>query len=627
MKVKQRSDDFRVRELLGEDVLAPRGEFRVYRVIKSKLTSFEAARALAYEAGANAGDVSMCGLKDRQGVTLQHMALRHGPAVSVRSPELRIETAGFASDPLDSKASEGNAFEIVLRGLTQEDIETLRANAHALREKGGLINYFDDQRFGNLRHGQGWIALALMRGEHEDALRALLTARSPHDDTKSRAFKRALSSYWGDWTSCRDIAGKFGEHHSLFEHLKKSPDDFAGAFYHLASRLRLIHLYAYQSHLWNRAVADWVRARVEPAQRVVLECAEGPLVYPETEVDLGVDADTSFRLPGPKLADVSEREHFDLFADVLAHDRLVPAQFVIEGVSGFQLKGEDRALFVKPNHLRLRPMRPDALNPGALSIEVRFELPRGAYATLVVRRLLQTSSKRSKAVPPRALDPEREADRRAPARDGDEPRERKPRAPRVGAKSGAAGKFPRPDYGPPKRVRLPDREGEAPPGKRERNSSAGPRGAGGAGRGPNRGPSRGPRREFDGPPRGPRREFERSGPAQRRAAPERGGPGSRDERRSDDRPLRSRDAGAPPRRDSAGPRRDSAGPRRDSAGPRRDSAGPRRDSAGPRRDSSRPTERAPRERVERPKSDGAPRKLPLADWKPKRRTSSDGDRE
>lgn len=597
MKVKQRSDDFRVRELLADDVLAPRGEFRVYRVIKSKLTSFEAARALAYEAGANAGDVSMCGLKDRQGVTLQHMALRHGPAVSVRSPELRIETAGFASEALDSKASEGNAFEIVLRGLTQEDVDTLRVNAHALRQRGGLINYFDDQRFGNLRHGQGWIALALMRGEHEEALRALLTARSPHDDTKSRAFKRALSSYWGDWTSCRDIAGKFGEHHSLFEHLKHSPQDFAGAFYHLASRLRLIHLYAYQSHLWNRAVADWVRARVEPAQRVVLECAEGPLVYPETDVELAVDADAAFRLPGPRLADVTDREHFELFADVLAHDQLVPAQFVIEGVSGFQLKGEDRALFVTPRHLRLRPVRPDALNPGALSIEVRFELPRGAYATLVVRRLLQTSAKRSKAVPPRALSPESPAERRGPAREGDEPRVRKPR---VGARPGGPGKFPRPDYGPPKRVRLPDREGEGPPGKRERPTGAGPRGAG-----------RAPRREFDGPPRGPR-------------STDRRGPGARDERRFDERPPRTRDSRGP-RRD--GPRPPDRALRDDRPrAPRDDRARAPRDERprAPRDDRER-APRAPRDPMSRPPRNEPNRKLPLADWKPKRRTRPDGD--
>ena len=574
MKVKQRSDDFRVRELLREDVLAPRGEFRVYRVLKSKHTSFEAARVLAQEAGASAGDVSMCGLKDRQGVTLQHMALRHGPPVSIRSPDLRIETAGFTSEPLDSKASEGNAFEIVLRGLAQDDVDALRANAHSIRA-GGLINYFDDQRFGNLRHGQGWIALELMRGEHEAALRALLTSRSPHDDRKAMAFKRALSSYWGDWTACRDIAGKFGEHHSLFEHLKREPQDFAGAFFHLASRLRLIHLYAYQSHLWNRAVAEWVRARVEPAQRVVLKSAEGPLVYPEIGVDLKAPPEQAFRLPGPKLKDVEDREQFELLADALAHDGLVPAQFSIEGVSGFALKGEDRPLFVTPAHLRLRPARADVLNRGQFQVEVRFELPRGAYATLVVRRLLETSARRSNVAAPRVLSskpappPREDGDRF-----GEAPSDRV-RAPR----SGAPRSGPKRDWGPPKRVRLQDREGEGPPRKPARRAP--PRDGGGP---PPRGERRGPPRdERRGPPRedAPRGEqrFER-GPREQRGgfAPRRDGP-----------PARGRF--------------ERSGPPAERRAPRRDVERPRRDEGGP-----------PRER---------PKNLPLANWKPKRGPGAD----
>ena len=594
MKVKQRSDDFRVRELLREDLLAPRGEFRVYRVLKSKHTSFEAARVLAQEAGASAGDVSMCGLKDRQGVTLQHMAVRHGPPISIRSPDLRIETAGFTSEPLDSKSSEGNAFEIVLRGLAQDDVDALRANAHSMRA-GGLINYFDDQRFGNLRHGQGWIALDLMRGEHEGALRALLTSRSPHDDRKSMAFKRALTSYWGDWTSCRDIAGKFGEHHSLFEHLKREPQDFAGAFFHLASRLRLIHLYAYQSHLWNRAVAEWVRARVVPAQRVVLKSAEGPLVYPEVGVDLKAPPEQAFRLPGPKLKDVEDREQFELLADALAQDGLVPAQFSIEGVSGFALKGEDRPLFVTPAHLRLRPARADVLNRGQFQVEVRFELPRGAYATLVVRRLLETSARRSSVAAPRVLSskpapPPRDED----GRFGELPTDRV-RSSHSGAgerRTGAARGAPKRDWGPSKRVRLEDREGEGPARKPARRGP--PRDGGGP-------PPRGERR---GPPRDDRRGPPRDG----------GGPPPRDDRRG------------PPRDDRRGPPRDDRrGPPREDA-PRRD--GPpsrgRFDRSGP------PAERgAPRRGVERPRSDDSgpprerPKNLPLANWKPKRGPGAD----
>ncbi|MEO6708883.1 MAG: tRNA pseudouridine(13) synthase TruD, partial [Planctomycetota bacterium] len=294
MRIKQRIDDFRVRELLSPDFLQERGEYRVYRVTKRKLTSIEAARELAHAAGVPHAEVALAGLKDRQGVTTQHMSIRRGRDVNLRALDLTVESIGFAREGLESRHSLGNAFEVALRGLQQEDLDVLRDNVPALRECG-VINYFDEQRFGNLRHNQGWIAQQLMRGEHENALKRLLASLSDHDDGSSSAFKNALLAAWGDWSACRDIAGRFGQHHSVFEYLKQHDGDFAGAFYHVSSRLRLIHLYAFQSHIWNRAVTDCVASLVPREQRVVLEGVEGPLVYPSRPLPLAEGA--TFRLP------------------------------------------------------------------------------------------------------------------------------------------------------------------------------------------------------------------------------------------------------------------------------------------------------------------------------------------
>lgn len=397
MIIKQRSEDFRVRELLREGVLVERGDWRVYRVVKRKLTSIDAAARLAERAGVAAGEVSMAGLKDRQGVTVQHMAVPHGKEVTLREDDLRIETVGFARDELTPDASEGNAFEIVVRGLEHDELEILRANLGLVREQG-VINYFDDQRFGNVRHKQGWIALQLMRGEHEAALKRLLTGRSPHDDRQRAAFKQALIEQWGDWRECRDVAGRFGAHHSVFEHLKRNAGDFAGAFEYVATRLRLIHLYAFQSHLWNRVVSTWIAEKSDATTQVVSETVEGPLVFPGGPLP-GVGPDATFRLPGPRLADVEDPEQRALYADALALLRLVPADFEIQGVPGFQLKGEDRRLQIVPRHLRIRPSEPDPMNRGARLVKLRFDLPRGAYATLVLKRLLAQTvgAKRTRA--------------------------------------------------------------------------------------------------------------------------------------------------------------------------------------------------------------------------------------
>lgn len=544
MKLKSRAADFRVRELLTPDVLTKKGEHRVYRVLKRKLTSLEAAEVLAQEAGRGAGEISMCGLKDRQGVTTQYMSIRHGPEVSVSGSDVKIETVGFATEPLESRHSEGNAFELNVRGLRQDDIAALRTNLPRVR-KQGVVNYFDEQRFGNLRHGQGWIALDLMRGDAGRALKMLVAARSLHDDPRSKTLKAALRENWGDWGACRDIAGKLGAHHSVFEHLRKHPEDPAGAFFHVGGRIRLIHLYAYQSHVWNRAVADFVREHVPLERRIVVDSEEGPLVYPDERELLPVPADATFRLPGPGLEDVIDPVQRGLLADVLAADRISPAQFRIEGVSGMALKGEDRPLFVVPQHLRVRPPKPDPNERGALMVGVRFELPRGAYATLVTRRLFEAPGR----APLEFTDgggelPRERGERRSfRAPEGDE----RPRRPRQDDRGGYARDDrrgpPRDDRrGPPRDDRRgpPRFDSERPPRAPRFERDGGP---GRFERGPARGFDRGPARGFD---RGPRDDRPPQ-PWRERSGPPRDDRPGRFERAPDRPPRRPRADGPPPR--------------------------------------------------------------------------------
>ena len=396
MKLKTRPNDFRVTELLAEGVLLARGGHRVYRVKKRKLSTEEARRELAEQAGVESSRVSLGGLKDRQGVTTQYMSIPRGRPVKCESPELVIEGAGFSEQPIDSALSRGNAFEIVARDVSTSELAGLRDNLEAVRTHG-LPNYFGDQRFGNLRHRQGWIVLDLIRFGPETALKRLLTVISPYDDPKRSRFKSALYRHWGDWRACREVAGKFGAHHSLFEHLKRHPRAFAEAFRHLSTSSRLIHLYAFQSHLWNRAVSRWIEESMPRNQRFGVRGIEGVLGFPRGEVPAPPEWQECFPLPGARLEGVERADHRRLYEGVLARMGGSVAGLVVENVPGFALKAEDRPLVLRPRELRVRPAEPDPEHHGRKLVRFSFELPRGAYATLLMQRLIGSSKPRPQA--------------------------------------------------------------------------------------------------------------------------------------------------------------------------------------------------------------------------------------
>ena len=401
MKLKQKPQDFLVRELLDEGYLKQRGRYRIYRVTKKKLTSMEAAARLADMAGVPAGEVGMAGLKDRQGVTTQYMSVQGGRPVFFKAADLRIEPAGFATEELTSAKSLGNAFEITIRGLRDGERAELERGLEDVRLHG-MPNYFGEQRFGNQRHGQGWIARDLARKRHEDALKALVCGRSEHDDARNSRFKSQIEQRWGDWRACREVAGRFGQYISVFQHLMKDAEDFQGAFRFVASKVRLIHLYAWQSHLWNRALAAYFEETTRPTDSIVVPSLEGPLVFARGAMAIDPAMKGVFRLPGTGLDDVDHPHQRDLLALALRKEGLQPGEFRIEGVSGFQLKGEDRAILIHPREMRVK----EGENG---KVVVRFELPRGAYATLVMARLLPPGPGDPRSSGPRLRD-----DRRGP---------------------------------------------------------------------------------------------------------------------------------------------------------------------------------------------------------------------
>jgi hypothetical protein len=114
--------------------------------------------------------------------------------------------------------------------------------------------------------------------------------------------------------------------------------------------------------------------------------ARGPLAIPEAWRG-------TFRLPGEGLADVEHADQRAWLAQALAAHDLAPEQFRIQGVPGFALKGEDRPLVVRPRGLEL-----DAERRADGILRLRFDLPRGAYATLVLARLAPS---RAAIEPPR----------------------------------------------------------------------------------------------------------------------------------------------------------------------------------------------------------------------------------
>jgi tRNA pseudouridine13 synthase len=386
LKLKERPSDFRVLEVLRKGLPSGHGRFKIYRVTKTKFTTLEAADLLAAAADVEKSGVAYAGLKDRQGVTMQYFSVEGGGKIKINEPGFQVEYVGDSDAPVDSTWLEANAFDITARELNREDIRCFKSWKYVVKSQG-VPNYFDDQRFGSLRHGQGFIVREMMDGNIESALKRLLLYPSPFDPPRDAAFKGRLRRAWGDFELCVKLC-RGGKHLSVFEHLAGNPKDFAGAFRFVSRQIRLIHLYSYQSYLWNLSAAAYLRRKLGNDMLISLPTDAGPVVAWK-ELPAHVFAALSLKTlpllaPDVKITDPEVRGAVD---EVLQKQGITLERLRVPGVEGFAFKAEERALVVIPRHLRVMAPDDDEENPGFYKIRMRFELPRGSYATLMMKRL------------------------------------------------------------------------------------------------------------------------------------------------------------------------------------------------------------------------------------------------
>ncbi|MCW8133200.1 MAG: tRNA pseudouridine(13) synthase TruD [Planctomycetota bacterium] len=412
MAIKKAPSDFQVDEVLAEAVrerLAPEGPFALYRLAKEGLATPEAAGLAARTLGAGGGAIAYAGLKDKHARTTQHVTLKlaglkQPPPERAQGPHWSMERLGFLAEPLTAEAIAANRFRIVLRNLTRETCGDMdqaaelfghgEAGAWSLR----VVNYFGDQRFGSARHGQGFLAKHLIKGDFERALKLAIATESRKDRREDKDAKRLLASRWGQWD---EIAKKLPRRNSperrAVERLVHSSRDFRAAFAALPYFQQQLCVYAYQSHLWNAVARQLVAGRCADAGPVLeAEDPFGAMLFPALAAIPEDLAGLDLPLLGYKTEPAGAWK--DAAEEVLAAEGITTAELRIPGLRRPFFGEAPRALFVEAAGFVMDPPAPDetaepqkerSRKAARFKRVVSFELPRGAYATVVLRALGQ----------------------------------------------------------------------------------------------------------------------------------------------------------------------------------------------------------------------------------------------
>ncbi|HQR09337.1 MAG TPA: tRNA pseudouridine(13) synthase TruD [Gemmatales bacterium] len=389
MKLKSRPDDFQVEEVTSV-VAGTTGPYAFYRLSKKSVGTPEAIQRVCRELDVDPRRVRYGGLKDRHAETIQYLTIDEGPERHIKDPLIQMKYLGRVEEPYGPQSFSGNRF-----GITMRDIEpaALERTMQALEEvRHGVIgNYFDDQRFGSVGDDQQFVARALIDGDDEKALKLAISTWYEQDRSQEKKAKALLRKHWGHWQKVRDKMPKGFMSH-IVSHLANQSDDFRGAFVLIPFFQRNMYLSAYQSSLWNRILSDWMMTTLPPVSLVVVKQQRHsiPMPGPLTKERIAELIKMTIPLPSSR-AEVPTGHPIKSSLDkVLTEEGLHLSQIKLKHYrEPFFSKG-DRPAFYAPEGLQ-HELGWDKLNKGHRKLRLTFTLPRGSYATLLIKRISTAS--------------------------------------------------------------------------------------------------------------------------------------------------------------------------------------------------------------------------------------------
>ncbi|MDI6737605.1 MAG: tRNA pseudouridine(13) synthase TruD, partial [Nanoarchaeota archaeon] len=318
-------EDFIVKELASIP-FTDSGEYAYFLLRKKEWNTMDAVKEIAERLSIHPKKVAYAGIKDKKAVTEQFVSVQGASKEAVEKLKIKdveLEFAGYANDKMSNEMLMGNSFKITLRALNSE-----------IRAAPKLIpNYFDEQRFGiNARNHL--VGQAIVKRQFGRACE-LMQVKAENNPVNALLAKKELLFF------CFN---------------------------------------AYQSYLFNKVLAEYVRKHALNA--VEVRYSAGSIVLG----DVGKAANIAIPLVHFDTAFENE-EIKHLYEKVLKEEEIKLSDFLIRQMPNLVQLSPSRMAFVAVKDYKVLSFEDDELNEGKKKQAVSFSLPKGSYATIVVKWL------------------------------------------------------------------------------------------------------------------------------------------------------------------------------------------------------------------------------------------------
>ena len=387
-KIKQNPEDFQVREILIEQYLenVAKNSNSIHRfpVFILKKHNIDSNHAIIEIRNQLRLELRVLGIKDAKASTMQYATTTHiarNLPTRTKTHHTEICLIGYGGTLLSKSDLWGNQFSILI-------VETQHADlTDFLPEIDKIANFYGLQRFGSERMVTHNVGREILKRNFRRASELLLTETTKYDTAYSREIREQLSDP-GNYNKLMGVLPKGMDIEREIVRSLLNKRDYVRAIRAIPIGIRRLYVQAYQAYIFNLCISESLSCGED-----ITKCRDGDLCFEIEGKDvlgkirkLNPSVDTSSKvLPALRLVGYSFQAGKGRFEstsqEILKEEGLTPRDFYIRDMQELSAKGGFRqsVLWCK-----------EFIHSG--SLHVSFKLPKGSYATTLLREIMKPNS-------------------------------------------------------------------------------------------------------------------------------------------------------------------------------------------------------------------------------------------
>ncbi len=359
MRMKTKPEDFIVKEMSSVKASGS-GDYTWCTLKKRNWDLLKLLEIISKKLGIPRSEIGYAGKKDKVAVTSQKISF-HGVGIDeIKSINIGgVEFSDFEKSDRQIKLGDldGNWFSITVRGLSPEHTKSIDKRIDEIR-RDGVVNMFDTQRFGS-RNVTHLVGKEIVKNRIPEAVYTYLTKTNKDERPDIRNVRRKLAETGDIREALNRMPKECKWDILLLKHLVSNKDDYSGAIRTLPKTLQLMFINAYQSHIWNLVAAEF--SRKFPRKNIKV-----PMVGLKTKIE--------------------DKELDKMIKSVLNMEKVKLSDFKLRSLPELSSEGSVRDLIIYPKSISYS-LDKDELSSGQ-KLTLEFEIPKGSYATYVVKSIL-----------------------------------------------------------------------------------------------------------------------------------------------------------------------------------------------------------------------------------------------